>query len=99
MPFTPKDWKDSPDTTTPIDQTALEDLEERLSSYADDGSDAAFGLLNKVDNSTRAASGLGYVNHGASAGVARPTGWAAILWLGSVEPSNAQNGDVWMDTT
>lgn len=35
MPFTPKDWKDLPDETTPITAEALEDLEERVTDYAD----------------------------------------------------------------
>lgn len=30
MPFTPKDWKDFPDKSTPITAEALEDLEERV---------------------------------------------------------------------
>jgi len=34
-PFTTKDWRDSPDTTTPITAAALEDLETRLAAYAD----------------------------------------------------------------
>ncbi len=47
---------------------------------------------------TRAASGKGYVNHGATAGTSRPSGWASIEWLGSVEPSNAIDGDTWVNT-
>lgn len=35
MAFTPKDWKDYPDTTTPITAAALEDMETRLSAYVD----------------------------------------------------------------
>lgn len=35
MAFSVKDWKDYPDTSTPINQTSLEDLETRLSSYTD----------------------------------------------------------------
>ena len=35
MTFTPKDWRNSPDTTTPVSAEALEDLEERLSDYTD----------------------------------------------------------------
>lgn len=35
MAFTRKDWKDSPDTSTPISAEALEDLETRLSGYTD----------------------------------------------------------------
>lgn len=35
MTITPKDWKDSPDATTPISQAALEDLESRMGAYTD----------------------------------------------------------------
>jgi hypothetical protein len=35
MPFTVKDWKDSPDSSTPISAVALEDMETRLSAYTD----------------------------------------------------------------
>ncbi len=35
MTFTPKDWKDSPDTSTPLTAAALEDLETRLATYTD----------------------------------------------------------------
>lgn len=34
MAFTPKDWKNYPDTTTPITAEALEDLEDRVTDYA-----------------------------------------------------------------
>lgn len=45
------------------------------------------------------ASGKGYVNHGATAGTARPTGYASVEWFGSVEPTNSVNGDTWIDTS
>jgi hypothetical protein len=49
---------------------------------------------------TTAASGMGYVNHGSTAGTARPTGYAAITWLGAVPPTNAVTAtDIWIDTT
>lgn len=35
MPFTPKDWRNLPETSTPITAEALEDLETRVSGYAD----------------------------------------------------------------
>lgn len=35
MPFTTKDWRDSPDLTTPITAAALEDMETRLAAYTD----------------------------------------------------------------
>lgn len=35
MPFTPKNWIDAPNTSTPISAAALEDVETRLAAYAD----------------------------------------------------------------
>lgn len=34
-PFTPKNWEDSPSTATPINAVALEDLETRVTDYAE----------------------------------------------------------------
>ena len=34
-PFVPKDWKDWPDTTTPLTAAALEDLEDRVTEYVE----------------------------------------------------------------
>lgn len=45
-----------------------------------------------------ATYGKGYINHGSTAGTSRPTGFASIEWHGSVEPSNAIDGDTWVDT-
>lgn len=40
------------------------------------------------------------VVHGATAGTARPTKTDGIvLWIGSVEPTNAENNDLWVDTS
>jgi hypothetical protein len=41
---------------------------------------------------------LGYVYHGAVADTVRPTGYAAVYWVGSVEPVNMANGDIWTST-
>jgi len=46
-----------------------------------------------------AAGTKGFVNHGATAGTARPSGFASIEWYGSVEPTNAIDGDTWIDTS
>lgn len=35
MPFTPKDWKNLPDVTTPLSAAALEDMEGRVAGYTD----------------------------------------------------------------
>lgn len=55
-------------------------------------------LAAKVAATTLAASGKGYVNHGSTAGTARPSGYASIEWEGSVAPTNATSADTWIDT-
>lgn len=45
------------------------------------------------------ASEKGVVSHGAVASIARPTGFDSVEWIGSVEPSNAIDGDTWVDTS
>lgn len=53
------------------------------------------GLQAALDSKAASANALGYVNHGATAGTTRPTGYAAVVWVGTVEPTNAVNGDIW----
>lgn len=48
--------------------------------------------------STLGSGAVGYVKHGATAGTARPSGYAVVLWEGSVTPTNASNDDLWIDT-
>lgn len=60
---------------------------------------AAQASLGKADTAVQPAAGVVYVNHGATAATARPVGAAIVYWVGSVEPSNAQNADLWYDTT
>lgn len=38
------------------------------------------------------------VLHGATADTARPLGAAVVQWIGSVEPTNAVDGDLWTNT-
>lgn len=38
------------------------------------------------------------VNHGTDASTARPTA-DTVVWVGSAEPTNAQDGDEWYQTT
>jgi hypothetical protein len=40
MPFTPKDWENDPSTDTPISAEALEDLETRVTDYAETYADS-----------------------------------------------------------
>lgn len=41
---------------------------------------------------------MGAIYHGATAGTSRITGFDIITWIGSVEPSNAVNNDIWINT-
>lgn len=54
MSFSVKDWKDFPDTTTPLSAAALEDLETRLSAY----SDTVGALKQPLDTELTALAGL-----------------------------------------
>lgn len=42
---------------------------------------------------------MGYVVHGAVAGTARPTGFGVVMWIGTVQPTNSIDGDIWINTT
>lgn len=41
-------------------------------------------------------TGLTVVRHGENASYARPAGASQVLWLGSVEPANMVDGDIWL---
>jgi hypothetical protein len=60
---------------------------------------SAAKILAELDNKADEANAMGTVVHGATAGTARPSGYAVITWIGSVEPTNAENNDVWIDTS
>ena len=60
-----------------------------IKDYVDDG----------LDTKAAAANAMGVVVHGATAGTARPSGYNVITWIGSVEPTNAENDDVWLDVS
>lgn len=64
--------------------------------------------LGSVDNTADAdkpistaqrAGLLAVVNHGSSGSTARPSGATAVYWIGSVEPANAEDHDLWHDTS
>ena len=55
-------------------------------------------LEKKVANMVayRKETGVGTVHHGENNNVARPGGYAIILWQGSVTPIHAVDGDLWV---
>jgi hypothetical protein len=42
-------------------------------------------------------SALGVVVHGSDANMARPTGYAVVVWIGTVEPTQKQTNDIWFN--
>lgn len=40
----------------------------------------------------------GFTFHGDDPGGDRPSGYASVEWVGSVEPANALDGDTWINT-
>jgi peptidoglycan/xylan/chitin deacetylase (PgdA/CDA1 family) len=52
--FTTKDWRDYPETTTPLSAAALEDMETRLAGYADSAGGAAALAAHAADPTSHA---------------------------------------------
>lgn len=67
----------------------------KLATSVQDSLDKADAALPATDKAAIKA----VVNHGAVAGTARPTGFGSVEWIGSVEPTNAVDGDTWIDTS
>lgn len=66
----------------------------KINSELGDKADSA-DLDDKADESDVSAT----VIHGSTAGTSRPSGFASVMWIGSVEPTNAENDDIWVDTS
>lgn len=81
----------------------LNTLNELAAALGDDANFAAniiSSLASETANRTAAIAGaMGVVVHGAVAATARPAGYGAIHWIGSVAPTNAIDNDVWTDTS
>jgi hypothetical protein len=82
MPFTPKQWKDTPDTSTPLSSAALVNLEQRLGAYVDttatttDAMTSRTTLTRNADGTVASASdNLGRVTDQIVRGAAGITGF------------------------
>ena len=60
-------------------------------------STALAGKASTGDVTGLQATTVTVVAHGSNASTARPTGVGAVLWQGSVEPTNRVPGDVWVE--
>lgn len=56
-------------------------------------------VKDSLDDKAETANAMGSINHGADADTARPTGYYSITWIGESEPQNAENNDIWINTT
>ena len=66
---------------------------------AGNGSDHADVATNTSKVSYTKTNVKGHIEHGGTAGTARPSGFTSVEWVGNVEPSNSVNGDTWFDTS
>lgn len=82
---------------------ALDTLNELAAALADDPNFATTMTTSLATKATTAAltavqaGAMGVVIHGAVAGTARPAGYGAIHWIGSVAPTNSIDNDLWTD--
>ena len=66
------------------------------------GVDSTSGrLFGSFDGTTTVEYGVKdiTVNHGSNASTARPTTPGKVIWVGTVEPANAVDGDEWVDNS
>lgn len=56
------------------------------------------GEATSSNHAVRATQAATLVNHGSTAGTARPGGFGYVIWVGSVEPDNSIDGDLWLET-
>jgi hypothetical protein len=54
-------------------------------------------ILLSVGRALVSTYGMGYIAHGSTAGTARPTGFASVTWVGTVQPTNMAVGDFWVN--
>ena len=60
-------------------------------------------VYQRINGSTllliKGSNDAGVVVHGSTAGTARPSGYAQITWIGSVDPVNKLTNDIWFETS
>jgi len=61
--------------------------------------DQVTNLQTSLDGKASKVETITAVFHGANASTARPAGFLVVIWYGTVEPTNASNNDIWIDTT
>jgi hypothetical protein len=95
MPFTPKDWRDYPDTTTPINAAALEDMETRLSGYTDSSGGGGSGGLGP---GSYKSGDLIYTPTVTVSGGAPVASWLYYIWVPLVADITLDRLAIWVRT-
>ena len=89
-------------TLTGGGDTTLHDhdgISENTTHRGSDGSDHSAVVTNTSKVSFSKTNVKATINHGGTAGTARPSGFDSVEWIGTVEPTNATNDDTWINTT
>lgn len=55
--------------------------------------------VGPISGAGPAATFATVVEHGATAGTARPANAVLVIWKGTVEPTNGEDGDLYVDTS
>lgn len=85
---------------TAVDDAAISNLDvnsTNIVNVADPNDDQDAATKQYVDSSV--AASMGVVNHGSNASIARPSGYAQVIWVGSAQPTNAIAGDAWWNNS
>ena len=87
MAFTTKNWQNGSAGGTPLNATALIDMETRLAAYTDT-------VIGTTANIKRVAI------HNGTSYPSRPSGASSVEWIGPTDPgSAAQTNDTWIPTS
>lgn len=99
MPITPKDWRDDPDHTTPVNAAALEDLESRVGNYLEQKVNAKGDILAATadDVLTRVAVGTNDQVLTADSAQAAGVKWASPAAGGTVQAERQRV--LWLPTS
>lgn len=54
---------------------------------------------SQLDTKSNISNTVTMVNHGSNASTARPTGYALVIWVGTVNPNNRATGDIFCNVS
>lgn len=82
-----------------VEQVGVENLVGPAGPQGETGPAGPQGATGPAGrDATLGDNAVGRVAHGSATDVARPTGYALVIWVGSGEPANKATGDLWVRT-